>query len=107
MHGRIGTVDAGAVSALAEWAQDEYSVGTEIATLGAVQQPWVSAMSLLITAALAVAAVHRTDVREHHRWLQKKRREAYVEVPSVTQGRRTRWSTRPIGPKIRKTFCLS
>lgn len=45
----------------------------------------VSAVLGLATAGVSVLAMRRTDSREHHRWLQEKRREAYVEFLSATR----------------------
>lgn len=45
-------------------------------------QPMATIMSLTISALIGFKALRRTDVREHHRWLQEKRREAYVNFLS-------------------------
>lgn len=42
-------------------------------------------ISVLITAFVAILAMRRTDTREHHRWLQEKRREAYVDFLNSTR----------------------
>lgn len=47
--------------------------------------PLIAAVSLFVSAFVAFLALRRQDVREHHRWLQEKRREAYVEFLSVSR----------------------
>lgn len=47
--------------------------------------PYIATASLFVSALVAFLAFRRQDVREHHRWLQEKRREAYVEFLSTTR----------------------
>lgn len=49
----------------------------------------VSALAIVVacySALVSHLALNRTDVREHHRWLQEKRREAYVQFLTATRG---------------------
>lgn len=56
--------------------------------LGQTLEAWlpvITLVSLFVSALVAFIALRRQDVREHHRWLQEKRREAYVQFLSATR----------------------
>lgn len=53
----------------------------QIGTIAAI----IAAVAAAISALIGLYALRRTEAREHHRWLQEKRREAYVEFLMATR----------------------
>lgn len=47
--------------------------------------PFIAAVSLFVSAFVAFWALRRKDIGDHHRWLQEKRREAYVDFLSAAR----------------------
>ncbi|MFF1253520.1 hypothetical protein ACFVYC_13605 [Pseudarthrobacter sp. NPDC058329] len=53
----------------------------QIGTVAAI----IAAVAAAFSALIGLYALRRTEAREHHRWLQEKRREAYVEFIMATR----------------------
>jgi hypothetical protein len=58
---------------------------TWLSQTGQALLPLATVISLAVSALIGFFAFRRQDVREHYRWLQEKRREAYVDFLSANR----------------------